>query len=249
MKTLLIPVLILIILSGTTEAQSLQDYSPSDFQIRITSMEPLHTNMRSGSPSPLHLLISSNSSMLNYRSEWNRNTLFPAMSASFMMSQSTGGDDLTREERCLRTGRILGTLSGSSMGVFALYLGIKGEDMEGPFWKTLAISIPSMLIGGYAGSRGTEWATRQIMKSNPKVAESALKGIAYGFVDGAITGVASMVPLLTLGYLLDVINFNEEIGILQVIGMSALGGGVFGGMIGAVAGAVYGPYVSLYMKY
>ena len=249
MKALLIPVLLLIILPGTTEAQSLQDYSPSDFQIRIASMESLQFNMRSGSLNPLLLFNTSSSRMLNYRSEWNRNALLPAISASIGMSQSTSGDDLTREEKCLRTGRILGALSGSSMGVFALYLGIKGEDMEGPFWKTLAISIPSMLIGGYAGSRGTEWATRQIMKSNPKVAESALKGIAYGFVDGAITGVASMVPLLTLGYLLDVISFNEEVGILQVMGMSALGGGVFGGMIGAVAGAVYGPYVSLHMKY
>ncbi|MCK4772939.1 MAG: hypothetical protein KAT18_08460 [Candidatus Latescibacteria bacterium] len=155
----------------------------------------------------------------------------------------------SRENRCLQAGRVIGALSGSTMGLFAFYVGIKGDDLEGPFLQTLAISIPTTVIGAYVGVKGTEWLTRRILDAKQGVPGSALRGVAYGFVDGAMIGVASMVTLFSLAYFFDAIHFNESMGFIDIIGSATLGGAIFGGMIGAVAGLVYGPGISIYMKF
>lgn len=156
--------------------------------------------------------------------------------------------DATREDRCLRTGRSIGTFAGGAMGVFTLYLGTQGE-LDGPYWKTLAIGIPATIIGAYIGSRSSEWVTRKLLDARKGIGGSALRGAAYGFLDGVVTGIASMVPVLGLGYLLGVIEFNDDIGLLGVLGAATIGGAVFGGMIGVAAGFVYGPGISIYMKF
>lgn len=163
--------------------------------------------------------------------------------------QSASANQVTRESRCLQTGRVFGAVAGSSMGLFVLYQGIKGDDIRGPFWRTLAVSIPTTIVGAWVGMRGTEWATRRIMKTEPGIGESALRGMLYGALDGALIGTAGFVTLFTIAYLTDAITFNKDMGILGTIGMATLGGAVFGGMTGASVGLVYGPGISIYMKF
>ena len=248
-RTSLLCASLMLLIPRTSESQVFPECQPGQLQLRISRPASWADHFQNRTSALEYRLDKSQLRLLNYSSSRRGDSILPTVSAMLFMSHAASGADLTKEDRCLRAGKTLGAISGSSMGLFALYLGIKGDDMEGPFWKTLAISIPTIAIGAYVGARGTEWATRQIMKSHPKVAASALKGVAYGVVDGALIGIANMVPLLTLGHLIGAINFSDDVGILEVIATSTFGGAIFGGMIGATVGLVYGPAISLYMKY
>jgi len=158
--------------------------------------------------------------------------------------------DRSREDKCLGFGRWLGVASGSTMGLFHLYWSATDQTgSDEPYWKNLLTGIPSSLIGAYVGHRTTEWTTRQIMKGRPKPFRAALKGAFYGAIDGAIILSASMIPLFILGHYLGTINFNEDKSVLEVVGMSILGGVGFGGLTGAAIGCAYGPGLSLYMNF
>lgn len=234
MKITIVSALLILLCPNITNGQDLSLYRRTDIPVR--RIAPLYAlgfsaaESRSGATTESGLLV-------------------PLFSAAALASNAVSSSESSREERTLKTGRVLGAISGSSMGLFALYLGIKGDEFQGPFWKTLAISVPSTIVGAYAGIRGTEWVTRKIIGSRSKIGGSALRGAVYGFADGALIGVASLVPLLTLGHCLNMIDFGEGTGILEVIGNATLGGVAFGGMIGAVTGLIYGPCISIYMKF
>lgn len=164
--------------------------------------------------------------------------------ASPVAAQSTD-----REEQVLRTARLVGGLSGSTVGLITLYAGTFLDDIEGPYWKTLAIGIPTTVVGVWVGTRGTEWAARKILAGRDKVPGAAGRGLLYGFLDGALIGSASFLTALTLGHVTGGIEFNEDPGLLEVMGMSILGGIAYGGLNGAVVGVVSGPCISLYMEF
>ncbi len=170
------------------------------------------------------------------------------MSNPLMRSDPISRIEITREERCLRTGRLIGTLAGGAMGLNILYLGTQGE-IDGPYWKAMAMGIPGMILGAYAGSRGTEWLTGKILAARRGPGGSALRGVVYGFLDGAVTGIATMVPILGIGCLTGSIDFNRDLNLLEVLGTATLGGAAFGGFFGATAGLVIGPGISVYMKF
>jgi len=175
--------------------------------------------------------------------------LYPEQGSFINLNFEDNQDLQLKRENCLTVSRWLGALAGSSMGVFSFYIGFTSNDIQGPLWKTFAIGIPTTLIGSWVGYHTTEWATRQIMRGEPKPGEATLKGVGYGLIDGAVIGVASMVPLMTIGYLTGGITFNEDVTLLKVARMATIGGSCFGGMIGFATGGVYGPSISLYLNF
>ncbi len=156
--------------------------------------------------------------------------------------------DDVRINRCLRTGRIVGALAGGTPGAAVLWFGTQGE-MEGPYWKTLVTGIPGALCGAWVGARGTEWLTRKLLHARRGILGSALRGAYWGFLDGALTGIAATVPILGIGHLTGAIEFNRKIGLLEVVGLAAAGGALYGGIYGTTAGFVIGPGISIYMDF
>ena len=154
-----------------------------------------------------------------------------------------------REDQCLRTARLVGGISGSTIGLITLYAGTFLDDIEGPYWKTLAIGVPTTVVGVWVGMRGTEWMTRKLLAGRDKVPGAAVKGFLYGLLDGALIGSAGFLTALTLGHITGGIEFNDDPGLLEVMGMSILGGIAYGGTFGATVGLVYGPCISLYMEF
>jgi len=157
-----------------------------------------------------------------------------------------------RYNQCLKTGRILGAAIGSTMGIAQIYWSATNmSGVHGPLWKNVVTGVPSSIIGGYVGYRASEWATEQILRGNPKLGQSILRGAYYGAIDGAITFTASMLPLLVIGHYMDTIrfNFNKEMILLKLIGTGVLGGIAYGGVFGAAIGIVYGPSLSIYMQF
>ena len=176
----------------------------------------------------------------------------PRLATAFLTSNTLSDESNFKENRCLKTGRWIGAISGSTMGLLHIYWSATGvSGIHGSFEKNLITGIPSAVIGAYVGAKTTEWVTRQIMKGNPKPAKAALKGMAYGAIDGIITLSSSLIPLFIIGHYTNTIHFNlsDDLIILKLIGISAIGGTVYGGTIGATMGVVYGPCISLYMKF
>jgi len=174
------------------------------------------------------------------------------LATTMMQSTITRHEQLAREDRCLRSAQYIGAMSGSFMGLAHIYWSATGvSGIHGPFWKNVLTGLPSAVIGAYVGSRTTQWMTRRIMDGNPKPAKAALKGAAYGALNGAVILTASFVPILITGYYADTIHFNmsEDMILLKLIGSSVLGGTLYGGTIGAAVGALYGPSISVYMRF
>lgn len=156
-----------------------------------------------------------------------------------------------RKNRCFKTGRWIGAISGSVIGLLHFYWLVNVSSPHSPFWKDLVTGIPATIVSTYMGAKTTKWATEQIMKGNPKLWKAALKGAMYGAIDGSIILTASYVPFLITGYYLETLHFNlsDNLIILKLLGLSPLGGIVYGGTIGAMVGAVCGLCISLYMKF
>jgi hypothetical protein len=178
-----------------------------------------------------------------------RITVLLALGIMILGSTTVRAQQAAREEQCLRAARLTGALSGSTIGLITLYAGTFLDDIEGPYWKTLAIGVPTTVVGVWVGMRGTEWMTRKLLNGRDKVPGAAVKGFLYGLLDGALIGSAGFLTALTLGHITGGIEFNEDPGLLEVMGMSILGGIAYGGTFGATLGVVYGPGISLYMKF
>jgi hypothetical protein len=179
--------------------------------------------------------------------------IFLLLAFSILYSQSNTINDFNyKYNKCLKTGRILGTIGGGTIGLAHIYW--SANNMTGtsePLWKNIVTGVPSSLIGGYVGYRTSEWATKQILKGNPKPGKAILKGALYGGIDGAITFTASLIPLFVIGHYMETIEFNfdgDEI-FLGLIGTTILGGIGYGGTFGATFGIIYGPSLSIYMKF
>jgi len=172
---------------------------------------------------------------------------------SLSYSQSITNDNLSyKYNKCLKTGRVLGVVGGGTMGLAHIYWSATNmSGVHGPLWKNIVTGIPSSLIGGYVGYKTSEWATKQILKGNPKPGKAILKGALYGSIDGAITFTASMVPLLVIGQYMETIqfNFDSDAILFKVIGTAILGGMGYGGFFGVTIGIIYGPSLSIYMKF
>ena len=172
---------------------------------------------------------------------------------SLSYSQNITTDDFNyKYNKCLKTGRVLGVVGGGTMGLAHIYW--SATNMSGtsePLWKNIVTGVPSSLIGGYVGYKTSEWATKQILKGNPKPGKAILKGALYGGIGGAITFTASIVPLFVIAQYMETIqfNFDSEEMILGLVGTSILGGIGYGGTYGATIGIIYGPSLSIYMKF
>ena len=151
----------------------------------------------------------------------------PRPATTILQYNITHTDPGSGEDRCIRTGQWIGAISGSTMGLACIYWRATGvSGVHGPFWKSLVTGIPSAIIGSYVGAKTTKWTIRRIMKGNPKPGRAALKGAAFGAIDGAIILTASMAPLLIIGHYTDTIHFNmsDDLIILKLLGASAMGG-------------------------
>ena len=172
---------------------------------------------------------------------------------SMSYSQSITSDNLNNKfNTCLKIGRTLGVVGGGTMGLAHIYWSTTNmSGVHGPLWKNIVTGVPSSLIGGYVGYKTSEWATKQILKGNPKPGMAILKGALYGGIDGAITFTASVVPLLVIGQCMETIqfNFDGDAILFKVIGTAILGGIGYGGFFGATFGIIYGPSLSIYMKF
>ena len=154
--------------------------------------------------------------------------------------------------KCLKTGRIISTLAGSTMGIAQIYWSTTNmAGVHGPLWKNVVTGLPSSLIGGYVGNRTSGWITRKFLEGNPKPGTAIFKGALYGAIHGTTILTASMVPLLVVGHYMNTIHFNfegDEI-LFKVIGAAVLGGIVYGSTLGATFGIIYGPSLSIYMNF
>jgi len=172
---------------------------------------------------------------------------------SLLFSQNiTPNDSNYRYNKCLKAGRVLGVVGGGTMGLAHIYWSTTNmSGVHGPLWKNILTGVPSSLIGGYVGYKTSEWATKQILKGNPKPGKAILKGALYGGIGGAITFTACMVPLLVIGQYMETIqfNFDGDAILFKVIGTAILGGIGYGGTFGATIGIIYGPSLSIYMKF
>ena len=136
-------------------------------------------------------------------------SMVPDPATAALFSNIMPDESSSREDRCLRTARWIGAMSGSTMGFAHIYWRATGvSGIHGPFWKSLVTGIPSAVAGAYVGARSTEWMTRRIMEGSPKPGRAALKGAAYGAIDGAIVLTASVMPLLIIGHYMDTIDFS-----------------------------------------
>ena len=172
---------------------------------------------------------------------------------SITYSQTSQVNDFGyKYNQSLKAGRILGVITGSTMGIAQIYWSATNmSGVHGPLWKNVVTGVPSSLIGGYVGYKTSEWATKQILNGNPKPGHAMLKGALYGAIDGAVVFTASMVPLLVIGHYMETIqfNFDGDAILFQVIGAAILGGIGYGGIFGATIGIFYGPSLSIYMKF
>jgi len=156
----------------------------------------------------------------------------------------------SRNDNCLRAGRWVGALSGSTMGILTIYWRATGvSGVHGPFWKSLVTGIPSALVGAYVGRRTTEWMTRQILKGDPGPSLALFKGALYGALNGAVILSSSMIPLFLIGHYTGTIEFNREVNAFKLVGISVLGGSLYGGVFGFAGGAIMGPCLSFYMHF
>jgi hypothetical protein len=172
---------------------------------------------------------------------------------SLSYSQNNHSNDFNyKYNKCLKTGRVLGVVGGGTIGLAHIYWSATNmSGVHGPLWKNILTGVPSSVIGGYVGYKTSEWATKQILKGNPKPGKAILKGAFYGGIDGAVTFTASLIPLLIIGHYMETIefNFDGDAILLQVIGAAVLGGIGYGGMFGVSLGIIYGPTLSIYMKF
>lgn len=172
---------------------------------------------------------------------------------SISYSQTNQIDDFNyKYNQCLKTGRILSVVAGSTMGIAQIYWSATNmSGVHGPLWKNVITGVPSSLIGGYVGYITSEWTTKQFLNGNPKPGTAVLKGALYGAIHGAIILTASMIPLLVIGHYMDTIHFNfdDDAILFKLIGASIMGGIVYGGIFGATIGIIYGPSLSIYMKF
>ena len=176
----------------------------------------------------------------------------PAFVSTLLPSGAARDTSGHREKRCLQAGKWLGVAGGSFMGLAHIYWSVTGvSGIHGPLWKNLVTGLPSAAIGAFVGAGTTRWATRRIMEGNPAPFKAALKGAAYGAVDGAIVLTAGILPLLLTGHFLETISFNtsEDMIVLKILGASILGGALYGGTFGAGVGLVYGPCISFYLNF
>ena len=172
---------------------------------------------------------------------------------SIIYSQTTNINDFNyKNNQCLKAGRILGVVAGSTMGIAQIYWSATNmSGVHGPLWKNVITGVPSTLVGGYVGYKTSDWTTNQILRGNPKPGRAVLKGALFGAIDGAVVFTASMVPLLVIGHYMETIHFNfdGDAILFKVIGAAILGGIVYGGTFGATIGIIYGPSLSIYMKF
>ena len=179
--------------------------------------------------------------------------IFLLIYISLSYSQRVTTDNLSyKYNKCLKTGRVLGVVGGGTMGLAHIYWSATNKtNTSEPLWKNIVTGVPSSLIGGYVGYKTSEWATKQILKGNPKPSKAILKGALYGGIGGAITFTASVVPLFVIGHYMETIQFNfdgDEM-LFGLIGASILGGIGYGGTFGVAIGIIYGPSLSIYMKF
>ena len=172
---------------------------------------------------------------------------------SVILSQTNQINDFSyKYNQSLKTGRILGIVMGSTMGIAQIYWSATNmSGVHGPLWKNVITGVPSSIIGGYVGYKTTEWTTGRILRGNPKPGRAMLKGALYGAVNGTIVLTASMMPLLVIGHYMDTIHFNfdNDMILFKLIGASIMGGLVYGGTFGASIGIIYGPSLSIYMEF
>ena len=172
---------------------------------------------------------------------------------SIVYSQTNQTNDFNyKYNQCLKTGRILSVVAGSTMGIAQIYWSTTNmSGVHGPLWKNVVTGVPSSLIGGYVGYKTSKWTTKQFLNGNPKPRRAVLKGALYGAIHGTIVLTASMLPLLVIGHYMDTIHFNfdGDAILFKVIGASIMGGLVYGGTLGASIGIVYGPSLSIYMEF
>jgi len=168
-------------------------------------------------------------------------------------SQNTTTDNFNyKYNKCIKTGRILGVVGGGTMGLAHIYWSATNmTSTSEPLWKNIVTGVPSSLIGGHVGYKTSEWATKHILKGDPKPGNAIFKGALYGCIDGAITFTASVVPLFVIGQYMETIHFNfdGDAILFKVIGAAVLGGIGYGGTFGATIGIIYGPSLSIYMKF
>lgn len=182
----------------------------------------------------------------------NKYLMTSDLATTILLTNATSDDSNNREAKVIQTGRWLGAVAGSFMGMAHIYwraTGVSGP--RGPMWKNLLTGIPSSVVGAYVGIKTNEWATKQIMKGSPKPGKATLKGMLYGAIDGAVTFTASVVPLLIIGHYAGTIHFNfdKDLILFKILGSAILGGIAYGGTFGAVVGGVSGPCISLYMRF
>jgi len=174
------------------------------------------------------------------------------ISLSFTQNITPNNNIDQRYNNCIKIGHALGVVGGGTMGLAHIYWSATTmSDESEPLWKNFVTGVPSSIIGGYVGYRTSEWATKQILKGNPKPGKALLKGALYGGIDGAITFTASLLPLFIIGDYMNTIeiNFDSDEVFLGLIGSTILGGIGYGGTFGATIGIIYGPSLSIYMKF
>ena len=179
--------------------------------------------------------------------------IFLLLIASIIYSQSNTFNDFNyKYNKCLKTGRILSTVAGSTMGIAQIYWSATNmSGVHGPLWKNIVTGLPSSIIGGYVGYSTSEWISTRFLNGNPKPGYAVLKGAMYGAIHGTVVLTASMVPLLVIGHYMETINFNfkNDAILFKVIGTAILGGISYGSVFGATIGIIYGPSLSIYMKF
>jgi hypothetical protein len=70
---------------------------------------------------------------------------------SISFSQKITTNDFNfKYNKCLKTGRVLGVIGGSTMGLAQIYWSATNmSGVHGPLWKNIVTGIPSSVIGGY----------------------------------------------------------------------------------------------------
>ena len=158
-----------------------------------------------------------------------------------------------KEQKALAYARYIGMAGGGFMGCMQLYWSATGmSGVHGTFFENVVTATPSIMLGGYVGSKMTVWMTQKLIDGKTTPLNGIWKGAMYGAIDGAVTFTSAIMPLLVIGNYIGTIKFNErnaDLILLQLIGASIGGGIGYGGTFGLMFGTVYGPGVSIYMGF
>ncbi len=148
-----------------------------------------------------------------------------------------GKDYAKKEKNALRTAIILG-------GVGGLVASYGYRDIN-----SLKALIPLSLIDISTFSIANYYFTKTLIDRKISFPRSILYGAGAGLVAGAIVGILTFTPHMTVGWAMNTVSTGRLDAWYEIVGMSMLAGAFWGGLSGLAIGVFEAPIFSIVLKF